>query len=163
MVIYLVTRIAKWYNPIDAFLAYVLKSKYIHSELYLIGRKSKKQRSFSSRGRTKNMTPRFKGVNFAHVNYKKGKWVWNEISITTVEYYEIINRCNLILGKGYDIAGAIGNCGFGLPIDDREKFWCSEAIAYVLGLKYDNLTPRELREMVLNRKDSKHEGGICNW
>jgi len=157
MVIYLVTRVTKWYNLLDMVLAYVLKSKYIHSELYFPDKKNKKQRSFSSRGRTKNMTPRFKGVNFAHVNYKKGKWVWNEILVSYYSYNDIMHRCYNIVGKGYDIAGAVGNCGFGLPIDDREKFWCSEAIAYVLGLKYDNLTPRELRETILNRKDSKYE------
>jgi len=156
MVIYLVTRVAKWYNPLDVVLAYVLKSKYIHSELYFPDKKNKKQSSFSSRGRTKNMTPRFKGANFAHVNYKKGKWVWDKISINSAEYQEIIAMCYDIVGKGYDTAGAVGNCGFNLPIDNRKKFWCSEAIAYVLGMKHDNLTPSELREKILNRKGLKY-------
>ena len=141
----LATRIAQWWNPIDRFLSSVLRSKYIHSELIMPDKGC-----FSSRGRTKDTNPRVpKGVYLANVNFKKGKWIKTEFQVSKKQLDVILLRMICILNKKYDIAGAVFTCGLNIPIDKKSKFWCSEAVAYVLQecittINSDNVKPVRL-------------------
>jgi hypothetical protein len=149
MYITLATRIAQWYNPIDMFLSRALNSKYIHSEIVF-----NRNDSFSSRGRTKDVEPRRKGVSFAEVDYHKGKWLFTTTHKVKNDQRAIVRaRAKEIVGKKYDTLGAIFNAGFRLPIDKRDKFWCSEACAYALQdfypvLKDNKITPEKLLHIV---------------
>ncbi len=151
----LITRIAEWYNPIDVGLSIALGSRYIHSELRFDNSFSWTHNSFSSRGRVRNVEIKTrtkrrdkKGVHFAKVNYNKGCWLYTTIPVHRHQAELIHNRALGIVGRGYDSAGAVFGCGFDLPVDHRDKYWCSEAIVYALkkelSIPIDNLTPHQL-------------------
>ncbi len=172
--IVLATRIGKWYNPIDMGLIAALGGNKIHSELVFLnlGLGLGNINSFSSRGRVKNIfipgkhkRKEKKGVRFSYVDYYKGKWKFTLLQLNTAEVNKVYNKARTIIGCGYDTPGAVFNCGFDLPVDKKDKYWCSEACAYALKEVYkieENLTPEELEDEIFsilkdgyNRKNDK--------
>ena len=151
----LATRIAQPFNPIDMGLRIALGSDKIHSELIF-----NTGESFSSRGRVKNIyipskrrRRDKKGVQFAKVDYSKGKWIFNSFYVSLLEERIIFHRCENLIGRKYDSLGAIFGCGLGLPIDRSNSYWCSEVIACVLQevlkIENDNLKPDELYQAII--------------
>lgn len=148
---YLVTRIAKRFNPIDRFLQWKLKSKYIHTEILFPG--SYANVSFSSRGRIKNSRKKTKGVQFDYINYNRGKWRFDDLCLNSKEIKILYESCESWIGASYDTKGAVLMAGFGFAIEDADKFWCSEICAVVLDdflfLNNFQLNPCELLSFVL--------------
>ncbi len=133
---YLATRIAKRFNPIDRFLKHQLKSDFIHSEILFPRRYH--HNSFSSRGRFKNTRKKIKGVQFDIIDYSKGKWRFDDLALTNEQIDLLYIDCNSWIGADYDTKGAILMAGFGLDIEDEDKFWCQKFVLQYL-LNYLNL------------------------
>ena len=155
-------RVSQRWNPIDRFLKYII-GELIHVELVFPTNWVPGRNSFSSRGRAP-----IKGVRFKRINYNSRRNKKRYIFIDIPNKYEVLekqydiqnvreNCLSLVRSKpDYDTLGAIFYAGMGIKVDKEEDFWCSEVVAYVLGIVDYKLTPEELYVKIVQMFHNKN-------
>ena len=96
---------------------------FSHVELYL----PHNNQCFSASGYEDLV--RWKRINFTHPE----RWVFVPI-VTNVPYKIMLQRCRLIEGAKYDHIGAFFSRGDKSEINNRQRWFCSEACSYVANL-----------------------------
>lgn len=125
----------------DKAIAIWTRSKYSHVELVLGGTMCISASSRQGRVRTED------------IDIYGGHWEVVEFDIE-IPPAELQRRIDRVLGAGYDWLGIFFYKFLPFRTQDRKKYWCSEVVAYLLGIEDDKLSPQELYEAVIlkNRK-----------
>ena len=125
------------YNPMSWILR-LRCGKYIHVELIFPEPYIYVTNSFSSR---------ITGPRFKKIKYNNRYWDF----VTLDKKYQddillIRERCFSIVKvlPKYDFVGAVFEAGYDIPLEIRERWYCSELIAYILGIKKYGVDPVEL-------------------
>ena len=114
------------------------KGKFCHVELY----NPKTGLSFSSRGYKRGDIGR--GVSWANLTYSHPeRWDTVILPIRGHKETEVLIRANSIIGCKYDLRGAMRKDKAGKG-RSKGRFFCSEAIAFALGINPNNIWPDEL-------------------
>lgn len=92
----------------------------------------------------------FKNIKYSHPE----RWVRVPIDVRDprlpISYdsvYELKKRCLYLTGREYDVLGCIGQGVGNEKIEDRTKFFCSEAVGYVFG--FPSMTPAVLHKELI--------------
>jgi hypothetical protein len=104
----------------DTLIKWWTKSKYSHTEIIL------NERWFSSSPRTPS------GVRSKLIKKEKGKWDYIEIDLELNQINSILNNFKLEEGKKYDWAGIFLSQFFPFRIQNKNKWFCSEIVSYLL-------------------------------
>ena len=101
--------------------------------------------SFSSSGRDG-------GARFAEIGYShKERWEFVKLDIDGEEEKEIWNECKRLIGKKYDWLGIFFHQFLPLNTQDDDKWWCSEIVAYILGILPFRISPNKLYNAVIGK------------
>jgi len=130
----------------------VLDEPFPHVELVLPKEGTIDQfpgKSFSSRGseKSKRRGGVGKGVKWKKINYShRERWIIIRLpGYKTLEQIKALkDECQKFIGKKYDYLGALAWCGLKKRAEWAHRWWCSEVIARVIGVKPWRLTPFEL-------------------
>ena len=90
------------------------------------------------------------GTGFKNIEYSHGeRWVQTTIDVRNNKLpkqykniYELKEACIELTGREYDLLGCLGQAISMDNVEDRSKFFCSEAVGYVFG--YGPLSPANL-------------------
>ena len=125
--------IAKHGDWFDKAIAFWTQSKYSHVELVL----DNKNLCYSASNRSNS-------VRLAHLDLSHFDVF--EIDETMVKFDDVYKRIDTTIGKKYDWVGIFFHQFLPFKTQDKKKFWCSEAVGYVLGIHGYQLNPQELFE-----------------
>jgi hypothetical protein len=96
---------------------------------------------FSSRGMDKPDGVSFKKINFSHAD----RWETIPIVMGKEEIKASYELAQAMEGLGYDFRGVVSYWGIvKRKIEDPNKWWCSEACAFVTRFRPYHLSPNEL-------------------
>jgi hypothetical protein len=97
-------------------------------------------------------SPRDGQTRFENINLRSEHWDVIEIETTEKEEQEIFFRALEICNKRYDWIGILFWFLFPLRINHQSKWWCSEAVGYILGHNNFRIHPNR---MAINHRVSK--------
>lgn len=125
---------AKYGDWIDKIVSWYTKSPYSHCELVF------------SNGDFLSSSKRDGGVRYTNIDNLER---WDIYELQDSKYSEDLIRLIVrqYLGQKYDIIGAIGS-GFNIDLSDKNKKFCSNLCAILLGIEETNITPHELYEII---------------
>jgi hypothetical protein len=104
----------------------LLTGVYSHVELVFPSELYEKN-CFSSSGYDKGV--RYKKINFSHPE----RWGFQTLGeYSKKELEKIRSCCDEYIGKEYATLDVIRRFGFGKPVNDPDKFWCSEACLRII-------------------------------
>ena len=117
----------------DKLIAFWTRSKYSHVEL------------ITDTGNAFSASDRAGKVRFANINFDSGHW---DLMNVSQDPKQVSKRMAEILGKPYDFKGVF--FWFVIPhsYEAKDKYWCSEAVAYVLGIIPSTISPQRLYEVL---------------
>ncbi len=101
--------------------------------------------SFSAgKGRDEGKEVGFKKINYSHPE----RWVFIDLKITKIQEAKIRTNAEKIQADndGYDVIGILFNELIPLDIENKNKYYCSEVLAILLGVKFNTITPQDLYE-----------------
>lgn len=126
---------AKYGDWIDKIVSWYTKSPYSHCELVF------------SNGEFLSSSKRDGGVRYTNIDNLER---WDIYELQDSKYSEDLIRLIVrqYLGQKYDIIGAIGSA-FNIDLSDKNKKFCSNLCAILLGIEETNITPHELYEIIL--------------
>lgn len=126
---------AKYGDWIDKIVSWYTKSPYSHCELVF------------SNGDFLSSSKRDGGVRYTNIDNLER---WDIYELQDSKYSEDLIRLIVrqYLGQKYDIIGAIGSA-FNIDLSDKNKKFCSNLCAILLGIEETNITPHELYEIIL--------------
>jgi hypothetical protein len=88
------------------------------------------------------------GVRYKDIDYTKNsdRWQFIQFAVTGDEMVDIKNLCDKEVNKKYDFIGILGFFLLGSQesIQDKNKWWCSEIVGYVLGIRPFRVSPNKL-------------------
>jgi len=122
-------------NVYDKLISAYTNSEFSHTEL-IFG----DDITFSS-------SPIDKGTRFSNINkFDLSCWIIFELDITKLNLTEtyIKAEAKKLNNYKYDWVGIFFSQFLKLNIENNQKWWCSEVVAYLLGLKNKNVSPSEL-------------------
>lgn len=142
--------IAEHGNITDKIISILTLSKYSHCEIIF------------DDGEWASSSPRDGGVRFKVIEPDPTHWDiftlsnWNS-DVQQQSYYEKFARHWFILnlGKAYDWLGAIGSA-LNIDLSSKNKKFCSQVCAAVIGLEHTNITPGNLYLKLLELEIIKH-------
>lgn len=153
-----------YWNPMDVIIL-ILCKKYVHSELifpdFMLPEFAQGS-SFSSRGRGRPKGVGFKNIRYSHPQ----RWVFSDIPDQSTKFInKCLKRAEIINGAKYDAKGAVFFAGFKIKLEDKNKWWCSEAVSFVLGFKKFHKTPLQLflKIQLLNIIKHQTKGWKLKW
>lgn len=125
---------AKYGDWIDKIVSWYTKSPYSHCELVF------------SNGEFLSSSKRDGGVRYTNIDNLER---WDIYELQDSKYSEDLIRLIVrqYLGQKYDIIGAIGSA-FNIDLSDKNKKFCSNLCAILLGIEETNITPHELYELI---------------
>ena len=94
-----------------------------------------------------------KGVTRTYTNLDDD--CWDIVEVPNFDYFKVENKLLSQLGNQYDWVGLIINWlipiqfFFRDDLDPQRKWWCSEYIAWGLGLEDNNISPNTLFKIII--------------
>lgn len=123
---------AEYGSWVDKLIAWWTDSKYSHVELHV------------GNGQFFSSSPREGEVRYKYIDIKQEHW---DIVLLPVDTKVDLIRMEGLIGKKYDWLGIFMHQFLPLNTQWSFKWWCSEAIGYVLGLDNFRINPQELYEI----------------
>lgn len=85
------------------------------------------------------------GVRHTYINLANGHWLVKDLQeFDNYEATMIAERIRDLKGKGYDWLGILFTFIYPFRAQDQNKWWCSEAVAYVIGEDKYHIHPLDL-------------------
>ena len=129
----------KWgVSPLGILILLRTLSNYNHCELIFSD-----GMSFSAgKGRDDGNEVGFKKIGYSHPE----RWDFLDVKITKKQEKQIRLNAEKIHNDndGYDFLGILFNELIPLDIENKRKYYCSEVIAVLLGLRFSTITPQDL-------------------
>lgn len=122
-------------NWIDKVVSIATDSKYSHCELIF------------SDGEFLSSSKRDGGVRYMYIN---NTYKWDIFDIATTRSERLIRiLAQPYINQKYDTIGAIGSA-FNIDISNKNKKYCSQLCAILLGINKTTITPEELFKFLVN-------------
>jgi len=116
---------------LDKVIGLFTYGKYSHCELV-----------FSS-GLSFSISPRDNQARFKVINFDDTQWDFIELKLCNEQ--GIAQKASKLIGKKYDYVGALFSAIPGAHIQKENKLFCSETVAYLIGLEDPHLySPNDL-------------------
>jgi hypothetical protein len=124
-------------NLFDKIIAWWTNSLFSHVEIDM------------ENGMGFSASNRWNCVRYAMIDFNNGNWKSVDVDID-LDLVKL--RADKITGKKYDYIGVF--LWFVIPksYQHPKRYWCSEAVAHVLGLENDKISPQRLYEVLTKGK-----------
>jgi hypothetical protein len=100
-----------------------------------------------------------RGVRFKRISYSHRDWWffvrWDLDNPNFTQYdneQALHGKCKEYVGMGYDFLGCLGEALDNNNMQDKNRLYCSEAVAYVMGIKPAQIKPSELMDILRRGK-----------
>lgn len=104
-----------------------------------------------SNGLSFSSSPRDGGTRFKWIEYDINQWEFLSIDSPYSEE-EIYNAAVVLDDLEYDYLGLFLHEFLPLNIDNQKRWWCSEIICYLLGIKNYKISPNYLYYLSINKE-----------